>query len=150
MIKVAIVIISIMLFSGCVSIMRGTTDDLVVDTDPRGAECTTEAMRKDKIKAAYYCASTPCTYNVKKNTTPISRCKWENIEGEVKHKHAKNSSKEYYYLGNVLFGGIPGIIIDVVNQAPYDFESEVIKVTPEVVSDNTIHSMDDTNHIGLE
>jgi hypothetical protein len=124
--KIMIVVLTI-LVTGCSTIVRGTTDELIVDTDPRGAKCTTETLKKDKLQAAYSCENTPCTYVVKRKFNATSKCSY-NDSPEVVFDHAKYSSHEYYVLGNVIFGGLIGIVVDVVNAPHLNFEKEVIKI----------------------
>jgi hypothetical protein len=112
--------------SGCATIVKGSTQDLNINTDPVGANC-------DLSRAGVVIASvnpTPGSVQIKKDKNDIEvKCK--------KNGYAETSGRipanfEGWTVGNVLFGGIIGIAVDYSSGALNSYEPELfVKLTPE-------------------
>ena len=115
-----------LLLSGCATIVKGSTQDLNINTDPAGAAC-------DLSRAGVVIATvdpTPGTVQVKKDKNNIEvKCKksgYTETSGQIP------ANFEGWTVGNVLIGGIIGIAVDYGSGALNNYEPELfVKLTPE-------------------
>ena len=122
----AIVIVAAALTSGCATIVKGSTQDLTINTDPTGAAC-------DLSRAGVVIGSvnpTPGTVQIKKDKNNIEvKCKksgYTETSGDIP------ANFEGWTVGNVLIGGIIGFAVDYGSGALNSYEPELlIKLTPE-------------------
>lgn len=106
------VIASSILLAGCGTVVRGTTEDITINVEPKHAKITSTT--------AHSCVG-PCVINVprKKEFTltasaPGYQTQVVNVETRVSGKGAAGMA------GNVLVGGIIGIGVDAVTGATLD------------------------------
>lgn len=104
-----IVGLSLLLFSGCATVTRGTKDTLVVESDPAGADVRLSTGESGK---------TPASFKLKRKRpviVTISRAGYEtltvNVTPQVVGAGAAGMA------GNVLVGGIIGAGVDVMTGA---------------------------------
>ncbi len=98
--------------AGCATITRGTTDTLVISSDPPNAEVT--------LSNGLRCR-TPCSLTVKRNESlvvKIVRDGYEPVEATVAPKVAGAGAAGM--AGNVLLGGFIGAAVDAGSGAMYD------------------------------
>lgn len=111
------------MLSGCASIISGGHDDIMVQTDPEGADCTVY----QGAKVLGHVNPTPGGIVVPRSYDDIMvRCIKEGYEGEATNTSGLNG----WVFGNVIFGliGAPiGVIVDVStsNAASYDSATHV-------------------------
>jgi hypothetical protein len=105
-IKLVLVLVGLgILGGGCATVTTGTTQPINVDSDPAGAECA--LMRGG---AQISTVTTPAPVTVKRDSQTIHvRCKKEGYEEGLV---VMNSRFETMTVGNVLVGGIIGVIVD--------------------------------------
>lgn len=120
------VIAAAALTSGCATIVKGSTQDLNVNTDPTGANC--ELSRAGIVIASVN--PTPGSVQIKKDKNDIEvKC---NKSGYAETSGHISSNFEGWTVGNILFGGIIGIAVDYGSGALNSYEPELfVKLTPE-------------------
>ena len=125
-IVLVLVILATTLASGCATIVKGSTQDLNVTTDPAGANC-------DLSRAGVVIATinpTPGSVHIKKDKNNIEvRCK---KSGYAETTGNVPSNFEGWTVGNLLIGGFIGIAVDYGSGALNNYEPELfVKLTPE-------------------
>ena len=120
---VAVLLCLVQLFnSGCASIVHGTRQTVNIETDPPGATVINRRLPSQAV--------TPANLNLKR--------KYE-YEFQIEKPGYKTESVlvekniSGWFWGNILLGGIIGIIVDLNNGAGYKLEPEdvFVKLQPE-------------------
>ncbi|MFC7050419.1 hypothetical protein [Emcibacter nanhaiensis] len=107
--------------SGCASVMSGTDQDMTVDSNPKGAECT--LTRENRVLAT---VTTPETIRVSKLKHDIYvSCQMDGFHESTAHV---NSGTEGSTFGNIILGGGIGWAIDSARGADNKY-AEVVTVT---------------------
>lgn len=118
-----LVVGSAMLFmSGCATITRGTTDALVVNSQPQGAQV--------QLSNGMSCTSTPCTFKLPRKSdlqVTISKAGCQTMVTNVTHKTAGAGAAGV--AGNVLVGGIIGLGVDAATGASQELVPNPLEVT---------------------
>jgi hypothetical protein len=112
--------------AGCATITTGSTDLVTIDTDPPGAVC--KLTRGDKQIGVIN--PTPDSLEVPKSQHDLTvRCE---REGYLVTEGTIESGFQAMTLGNVLFGGVVGVIIDAASGAMTKYEDGAkITLIPE-------------------
>lgn len=110
--------------AGCATITRGTTDVLVVNSTPGGAQV--------KLSDGQECTSTPCSFKLPRKSelnvlVSKSRCKPQQVR--VTNKVAGSGGAAM--AGNVLFGGIIGAGVDAGTGAMLELVPNPVEVELE-------------------
>lgn len=111
------------LSSGCATITRGSTDTLVVESDPPGAEVRLSNGMRGK---------TPTSFVVPRRggfVAYIEKPGFEPVEVMVNSRVAGSGAAGM--AGNVVFGGIIGVAVDSGTGAMYDVTPNPIRVNLE-------------------
>jgi hypothetical protein len=121
-----LLLLLVMLTSGCATLTKGGSQTVTVDTDPSGATCT--LMRDAKLVAIVN--PTPGSVPVEKaqGTVAVACRKQGYLEA------AGNLASEFQAMtfGNILFGGIIGIAVDAASGAMHQYpDSVTITLIPE-------------------
>jgi hypothetical protein len=111
---VLLLVISI-LSSSCATIMLGTTQEVSISSNPTGALVTNNGLQLGK---------TPVVADLKRKGN--HRIKIE-LEGYQPYEVMLSRSTSGWVFGNIIFGGIPGLIVDVVTGAMYILKPEQIQ-----------------------
>lgn len=101
---------------GCAAIIHGTTQDIEVRSAPDNAEVWIDGSKM---------GITPTRLTLKRNkdyNVKIVRQGYKEVEMKIE---GKTSS---WIIGNIIFGGIPGCIIDFVAGSAYDLTPERLDV----------------------
>lgn len=98
--------ITLPLLVGCASIITGTSQQVSFSSDPSGAKVI--------IQPSGMQGTTPFTAKLKKGKSYIATAK---KEGHEKAVQSIGTSFNGWVFGNLLFGGIIGLIIDVADGA---------------------------------
>jgi hypothetical protein len=113
-----LVLVSLLLIqSGCATIVSGKTQDVMIRSNPPGA-----TVKIDEIVSG----TTPMVANLirkKRHAISISKSGYQEVS------HATTRGFNGWYLGNLIFGGIIGLIVDPISGAMYDVEPGEINVT---------------------
>src|SRR4051812_18354510 len=120
-----LLVIAALLSSGCATIVKGSTQDLTINTDPTGANC--DLSRSGIVIATVN--PTPGLVQIKKDKNDIEvKCK---KSGYAETSGNIPSNFEGWTVGNILIGGFIGIAIDYSSGALNKYEPELlVKLTP--------------------
>ena len=102
----------------CASILSGTSQEITVDSNPRGADC--ELVRQEEVLARVH---TPETITVKKTKHDINvSCSKEGYQ--VSREHLKSKIQDATW-GNIVAGGGIGWAIDSASGADNKYDDHV-------------------------
>ena len=119
----AVVLIGMVLVQGCGTIMSGTTKTVHVSSSPNGADFQIVNSRLIPIVNGV----TPQNVTLKRNMRYSVTFEKENYQDQiVPIKMGIN----VWVFGNVLFGGIPGVIIDAISGASNDIKDVHVVLMP--------------------
>ena len=110
------------LITGCATITRGTTDALVVNSTPQGAQV--------QLSNGMSCTSTPCTFKLPRKSDlqiTVSKDRCQTVVTNVTHTTAGAGAAGV--AGNVLVGGIIGLGVDAATGASQDLVPNPVEVT---------------------
>ncbi|MDH3719660.1 MAG: hypothetical protein OES79_16180 [Planctomycetota bacterium] len=112
------------LLGGCATIVRGTDQMVQIDSKPPGAAC--ELMNREKIVASVL--ETPQSVTVPKSRHPLEiRCRKVGIGNAVA---VMPSQIDLTTTGNLIAGGIPGLVIDGVSGAMNRYPANFLVTFP--------------------
>ncbi len=117
--KTAILCILLLALGACSSITKGTSQDVLVDTQKvKEAKCT---LKNEKGSWIVY--STPGTANVARGGGDLSvTCEKKEYE---KATQLISQGFEPMTLGNILIGGVVGVVVDAASGAAFDYPPSV-------------------------
>lgn len=124
----ALTVIFLMMQTGCATIVSGKTQDVMIRSNPPGA-----TIKIDEIVSG----TTPMVANLvrkKRHAISISKTGYQEVS------HATTRGFNGWYVGNLIFGGIIGLIVDPITGAMYDVEPEEINVTLPGVESNAVET----------
>jgi len=105
--------------NGCATLVKGSSQSVVVNTDPPGAICS--LTRKGKEIAVVN--PTPGTITVDKSKDAVAvSC---NRAGYLESAGTINSQFQAMTFGNILFGGLVGVAIDAGSGAMNEYEPNI-------------------------
>lgn len=115
-----------MLVSGCATLVKGSTQDLNINTDPAGASC--DLSRSGIVIATIN--PTPGSVQIKKDKNDIEvKCK---KAGFIETAGQIPATFEGWTVGNLLIGGFIGIAVDYSSGALNSYAPDLlVKLTPE-------------------
>jgi hypothetical protein len=118
-IDLAVLMVAGLMLGGCATTLRGTTDVLVVESDPPGAAVTVNGTT----------GSTPGTFKLRRKgdyVVTISKDGYEPVTVNVMHKVVAAGSAGM--AGNILLGGLIGAAVDAGSGAMFDLVPNPIRV----------------------
>ena len=122
----AISIITVMSFiSGCCSIMQGTKQSVGISSTPTGAAVCVDNMA---------CGVTPLIKDLKRGDEHIIKIE---MQGYMPHEIALTKKVSGWVWGNIVFGGLVGLIVDAATGGMYILTPEQISVT--LIKENAKH-----------
>ena len=101
-------------FAGCATIITGTSTDVSIDSDPPDAEI--------EINGQDY-GETPATVSLDSDRSHVVSLSLEGYEEETIRL---NKGTTGWVVGNLLFGGIPGLLIDLASGGIYVLSPESV------------------------
>jgi len=109
----------VLLTGGCATLTKGGSQTVTVDTDPSGAVCT---LARD--------AKTLAVINPTPGSVPVEKAKGTIAIGCTKQGYLEasgNLASEFQAMtfGNILFGGIVGIVVDAASGAMHEYPAKV-------------------------
>lgn len=109
----------LLLVSGCSSIIEGTSQEIVINTNPPGADCS---LIREGISIAHV-NPTPSAATIKKTKHDITiECE---LEGYQKATYFNNSGAAGATFGNIILGGGIGWAVDSAAGADNKYDSPV-------------------------
>jgi hypothetical protein len=117
----------LLLSGGCATLTKGTSQPVTVQTEPEGATCT---LTRDGSTVAVV-NPTPGTVTVGKSHTELAvRCAKSGYLDAVGTIGSKFQAMTF---GNILFGGLIGVVVDAASGATAEYEPTVtIVLVPAV------------------
>jgi hypothetical protein len=107
---------------GCATVTRGTSDVLVIESEPPGAEV--------EIQPANHHCKTPCSVKLKRKLEQVVTIRRENFEPvEVRVIPQVVGAGAAGMAGNVILGGLIGAAVDAGSGAMKDLKPNPVKVT---------------------
>lgn len=108
--RIVFIAIAAIALGGCATVVRGTTDQVMVDSDPPGAQAVTSE--------GHSCPATPCTFEVnRKAEFAVSFTKEGYQRQEIPVTTHIASAGAAGFAGNLLVGGVVGMGVDAVTGA---------------------------------
>jgi hypothetical protein len=105
--------------TGCASITKGSAQTIAVNTDPSGAACT--LTRDGQVIGEIN--PTPSTVSVYKSGKPIIvTCR---MAGYADSAARLGAGFEDMTLGNIIFGGLIGVFVDMGSGATHDYPTTI-------------------------
>jgi hypothetical protein len=117
-----LVLTAVLFILGCASIIHGTRQEVFFQSSPAGAQVEVS----DDVGVSYGLCETPCSIELKrknKYVVTISKNGYESIEMLIERK------SDGWIWGNILIGGLIGLIIDFSNGAAYKLSPSEIMAT---------------------
>jgi hypothetical protein len=102
-------------FSSCGTIMLTTSQEVSISSNPSGAMVTNNGLQLGK---------TPLVVDLKRKGN--HRIKIE-LEGYQPYEVLLSKSMSGWVFGNIIFGGIPGLIVDLITGAVYVLKPDQIQ-----------------------
>lgn len=116
--------------TGCATIIKGTSQDISVDSNPGGAQVTvTQNSGVEVFKGA-----TPAKLSLSKKHEYTVSVK---LAGYQEARVPVTQHLSGWFFGNLLCGGLLGMVIDAVDGAMYNLEPENVSVTLVQVAPGT-------------
>lgn len=113
------------ILTGCATIVLTPSQKVGISSMPAGAEVTDNGN---------FLGKTPIVADLKRKDTHIIKIQ---LQGYQPYEIALSQKASGWLLGNILFGGIPGIIIDAMTGSIYVLSPEQIQIE---LKKNTISS----------
>jgi len=117
---------------GCASIIHGTKQGISISSIPSGATVTIDGQTK---------GSTPLMVDLSRKDRHLIKIE---LEGYDSYEMYLNRSVSGWVWGNIVFGGIPGLIIDAITGGLYKLSPDQIsavlgKKSAVLLKDNSIY-----------
>ncbi|WP_067334378.1 translation initiation factor 2 [Stappia indica] len=120
--SIVCVIACAVLVSGCASVVRGTSEDVVINVEPADAEVTTTL--------GHSCKQSPCTIEVSRKKTFMVRAEKEGYKpGQVFVDTKVSGGGAAGLAGNILLGGVVGVGVDAISGATLDHTPNPVYIT---------------------
>ncbi|QQE12753.1 PEGA domain-containing protein [Planctomycetota bacterium] len=122
-IKLTVLLCAIIVFlqTGCATIMSGTSQEVLISTEPSGATVVLNDMTME----------TPAKFTLKRSETYVAEISKPGYHTtQVKLEKSMNG----WIFGNIVFGGIPGLVVDYIsgganNISPGDAHINLVSTT---------------------
>lgn len=113
--------------SGCATIIKGTNQDISIQSNPSKASVTIKTSGGIEV----FSGTTPASAKLSKKKEYVVTVK---MDGYKESTVMVNQSFEAWTIGNILCGGVIGLIIDAVDGAMWKLEPDQIMVTMATAS----------------
>ena len=112
-------ILLLLLLPSCATVMKGTTQTVAIDSNPHGAKCTIDRTGARLADVT----STPAAVLLKRNAADlVVTC---NKDGFSAAQKTVASSFNGATFGNILLGGVIGVVVDASTGANYSYPEAV-------------------------
>lgn len=123
--KLALAALSMLIMSGCSSIVSKSDYNVAINSDPGNANFVITNKAGQKVESGV----TPSTINLKSSAGFFKGESYTvvlNKEGYAERTYTLSSSVDGWYFGNILFGGLLGmLIVDPATGAMYNLPDRV-------------------------
>ena len=137
--RLALLLLSICLVTGCATITRGTKDVLVVESNPPGANVRLSTGHSGK---------TPTTFKLARRENvivEIDKKGYEPVEVHVQ-PHIEGGGAAGM-AGNVIFGGLIGAAVDAGTGAMYGLTPNPVRVDLQLIEGAAVEPRQDTDSV---
>lgn len=120
--RLSAVLLTTVIIIGCGSIMHGTRQEVSFQTAPEGAVIEVS----DAMGVSYGSCETPCTLDLKRKKeyhVTVTKSGYEPADFIIERKTSG------WIWGNILLGGVIGLVIDLTNGAAYKLSPETLQLT---------------------
>lgn len=122
------VLLPLFLLPACATIIKGSTQEVALTSEPPGAICSVERTGA-QIAAV---TSTPASVVLKRNSADLTvKCAKPGFDPRAATVHASFNGVTF---GNLLLGGLIGIIVDASTGANFSYPEQVNVAMPPVVT----------------
>ena len=112
-IGMALAVFSLLVLANCATITRGTDDVLEIKTNPQGADVQTSN--------GFSCDGTPCSIEIPRKSTFVAEITKTGCEpAKVNVTNETSDGGTAALFGNIIFGGIIGLVVDLSTGAAKD------------------------------
>jgi hypothetical protein len=129
-------LLGLLLLPGCATIFEGTSQSVTISTDPPGADCTVDraGSRVGQVNP------TPGSIHIDKSKNDLSvLCKHTGYQPATVAQSAKFQATTF---GNILFGGLVGVVVDAASGANFEYPKDVkLTLAPNPVVDTPVAVM---------
>jgi hypothetical protein len=125
----ATVIVFLLTLIGCATVFKGTTQDVALNSNPQKASVKVKSMAGVEI----FSGTTPTAVKLPKKSEYIVTI---DMQGYKPSTVQITQSLEGWFWGNLICGGVIGMIIDYVSGAMWDLEPEQVSVSLVTASVN--------------
>jgi uncharacterized protein YceK len=112
-----ILLLTSVFFTGCATIISGTKQNVVFNSEPSGSTVYLRKRQNQEVAIG----TTPLSTEIKRSTKSVVLKK----EGYQDYLYQIDYTINAWYWGNFLFGGAPGMIIDLSTGSWKKLENEV-------------------------
>jgi len=121
--RIVAVLVACFVLGGCASVTRGWTEQISIASTPSGAVATVSGSEN-------HTCTTPCVVEVKRNSDLQVSFEMPGYEPEVVvlTKELANTGAAGF-AGNILLGGLIGMGVDAISNAPMDHKPNPVIVT---------------------
>ncbi len=113
----AYLIIAVLVLSSCSAIFNGSKDMVSINSDPGGAKVIIDGANQ---------GVTPMSVSLKRGKNHVIEIK---MEGYDYYKLTTDNTITGWFWGNLICGGILGLVIDLATGSAYDVDPDIISVT---------------------
>jgi hypothetical protein len=114
-----VLLLNVLLLSGCATIFEGTSQSVAISTEPAGADCTVDraGSRIGQVNP------TPGSIHVDKSKNDLTvSCK---RAGYLTATMAQSPKFQGTTFGNILLGGLVGVAVDAASGANFEYPNDV-------------------------
>jgi len=116
-------VLAVVVLTGCATIISGTSQDISVDSRPRARIEITSSTG-----AVFYSGDSPAIVRLPRKYTYTVTVR---ASGYGSQTIVVSQRFNAWFIGNIIFGGIPGGVVDAITGAMYNLEPAIISVTLE-------------------
>ncbi len=120
----------------CATIVKDSEQSISVDSDPRSSHCIISQGNKTILSR-----KTPFVMHVDRSSKDIiSRCEKEGYHDSTEINKSKSNGWAW---GNIIFGGIIGLLVDIATGKMWDYHSSIfVNLQKEEVKNRELHPID--------
>jgi hypothetical protein len=114
----AVAVISLLTVSGCATVASGSHAEVKIHSNPENAHVTVRNQQGETVAEA----TTPAVVALKRGAGPFRRARYTATIEKPGYQTAQapiGSSLNPWVFGNVVLGGIPGVVVDPVTGAAW-------------------------------
>ncbi len=116
---ILLLLFSVFIFAGCASIISGTRQKVYINSSPDGAQ----VFITNSYGVYVYSGATPLSWRLKRGNDYVVSIQMEGYEEQTVFIDRQFNG---WFVGNILFGGPVGAVIDVIDGAMWRLDPDSI------------------------